>query len=155
MLVLRSQRPIGVTRASLLPLKDEPSGFRTSFESTYIDRNLQMRNGSPCLPNRSCQKKTGPGDPNFTRAATINRRGLSRIKPHSATDASSVLFMNCAMNCSRLMSATCGFGRRPKSARIPGVARRCSPTWSEHVRHRVQPRHGFLRSLPWTTGDLL
>jgi hypothetical protein len=57
-------------------------------EVEYIDRNLNILNGSPCSPHRVCAKIAGPGDVIRISSATINSsalesptRSMHRLEP--------------------------------------------------------------------------
>src|ERR1700730_13334389 len=82
MLVLRKNRPSGVTRGSFLILKTGPlisfidiNSSCTSSALGIIVRNLCMLNIRLLKPTRVWRNRIGPSDVNLTRIATAIRRG--------------------------------------------------------------------------------
>src|ERR1700758_3836330 len=85
MLYLRNQRPSRVTRGSSSSLKTGPliwlyasNSCRRFSASEYIDRNLYMRNGRPCLPHRICANIARPGEVALMATAAAINNGESR-----------------------------------------------------------------------------
>src|SRR5271165_1052313 len=100
---LRNQRPIGVTRGSLSNLKTGPliwlnasSSCLRCSASVYIERNLNILNGSPCLPDRICEKSIGPGDVSLMPIAAASMMGEQKIKPSNAPTISTARLLSNA-----------------------------------------------------------
>ena len=71
-LVVRSQRPKGVSRSS------SGSGFPSGPEASIIVRNLTRAKGWPCSPGRFCRNRIGR--PTFRRTNSATTRPI--VRPH-------------------------------------------------------------------------
>ena len=86
MLYLRSRRPIGVMRGSLVTLKTGPAiSFKVASSclrcsaSLAMERNLIMVKGCPFNPQRCCRKRIGPGEVRRMAMAAKRKAGESKI----------------------------------------------------------------------------